>query len=482
MKKLTAILLVALLAVPFTAFALTDQEVETEIGNLKQRLEDLSKDNEKLNTRLKSSRSPITISGDYQFRIDVIDGDVPVYYQYAPAVSSTPFLAGGGTIENSDLWTNRFGLNLNARATKDITVKARLVMYKVWGHQSADPVLGTYFADRYSMFDGNTSHVPQDSIVRVDTAFASYSGIGGSPVWFSIGRRPSTGGVPTNLRHNLEKSGASGTPGILVDYAFDGLVLGVAPDIDALPGAYAKLCYGKGFDGGYQSNASPSIEDVKMIGLDVAAYDTEALRIEFQYNRAIDIFAQPEVSSADGNVNLGDIDQFGAVVTGKAGNINWFASAALSKTDPNDNLYAGMAGLLYNAGNKESTDGNAFYVGARYDLDDSGWKVGAEYNTGSENWITFTPAADDMLTSKLGVRGNVTEFYVIKDLKQEAVSRRGRAFFKLGYQDYTFDYTGSNNWVGAPTDMDDLNNMMNAQMMVPVETASNMYFTYNVEF
>jgi hypothetical protein len=485
MRKLTAILLIALLAVPFSAFALTDAEVETEIGNLNQRVDELSKDNEKLTKRLKASRSPITISGDYQFRMDSIEGDVPLYYQFNPAAMMTPDAAGGYTAKNSDLWTNRFGLNIHARATEDITFKARLVMYKVWGHQSADTVLGPYFADRYSMFDGNTSHVPQDSVVRVDTAFASWSGIGDSPVWFSVGRRPSTGGIPTNLRHNLEKSGASGTPGILVDYAFDGLVLGIAPDIDALPGAYAKLCYGKGFDSGFQPDGS-SLKDVKMIGLDVAAYETEALRIEFQYNRALDIFAQPETSAADGNMNLGNIDQFGAVVTGKAGNINWFASAAMSKTDPNDNLYLGLAGLLYDnpmmGGEKKSKTGNAVYVGARYDLDDLGLKFGAEYNQGSEDWITFTPAADDMLTSKLGVRGNVTEFYVIKDLKQKPVSRRGRAFFKLGYQDYTFDYTGSNNWVGAPKDMDDINNPMLAQMLVPIEAASNMYFTYNVEF
>ena len=176
------------------------------------------------------------------------------------------------------------------------------------------------------------------------------------------------------------------------------------------------------------------------------------------------------------------IEQFGVVVTGKAADVNWFAAAATSKTNPNGNLYYGMAGLLHNAGNEESTTGNAFYVGARYDMDDIGLKFGADYNKGSENWITFTPSADDMVTSKLGTRGTVTEFYVIKDLKQEAVSRKGRAFFKLGYQDYAFDYTGSNNWVGAPADISDLNSPMLAQMMVPVEEASNMYLTYNVEF
>lgn len=41
---------------------------------------------------------------------------------------------------------------------------------------------------------------------------------------------------------------------MLVDYAFDGMTLGYAPDIDTLPGTYAKICYGRGFEAGYNTN------------------------------------------------------------------------------------------------------------------------------------------------------------------------------------------------------------------------------------
>lgn len=492
MKKIIAVLAVLLLMVP--AFAFADE------------LEDLQKRIEKLEKKVKrsSGKSAINWSGDFQFRYDALSATVPTYLQFNPANFGAPYVVTGHDVENKDLMTNRLGLNMKARATQDITVTARLLMYKAWGHQTTPA--NYYFADRMMVFDGNTSHVPQDSILRVDRAYASWSGIGGQPVWFSIGRRPSTGGVPTHFRRNQEKSGASGTPGILVDYAFDGLVLGVAPDMAALPGAYFKFCYGKGFDAGIQPTSS-SLDDVTMIGLDLAAYSTDNLHIELQYNKAFDIFAFPESqtysfglsNSIVNNTNLGDIEQLGLVVMSKMGPLSVFASAAMSKTHPNDNLYTiqydsdddgsldasmPVAGLLYTApgmgGVKEDKTGNAIYVGARYDMDSIGAKFGVEYNKGSEDWITFTPAADDMWTSKLATRGTVVELYAIKELNQKAVSRNGKAYFRLGYQKYEFDYTGSGNWVGAPMDINAVTTF--PQMMTPLEDAEDIYLTFNTEF
>src|SRR6266545_2165389 len=37
------------------------------------------------------------------------------------------------TVANDSMYTNRFGLNLHAKATEDVTVNARLLMYKVTG-------------------------------------------------------------------------------------------------------------------------------------------------------------------------------------------------------------------------------------------------------------------------------------------------------------------------------------------------------------
>jgi len=89
-----------------------------------------------------------------------------------------------------------------------------------------------------------------------------------------------------------------------------------------------------------------------------------------------------------------------------------------------------------------------------------------------------------MWTSKLGTRGDVFEAYLIQELKQKAVSKYGKAYFRLGYQYYNFDYTGSNNWIGAPHKISDLTTTdpTQAQLFAPLENAHDIYLTFNVEF
>lgn len=440
----------------------------------------------------------LEIGGDYRFRFDSLKGTVHEYYQVIPSgMGGGVMLMPEYDVKNDSLLTNRFGLNLRAKALEDVTVKARLLMYKVWGHETEGPVQGMFFADRaMGVFDGSLGHVPSSANLIVDYAYATWSNIVDLPVWFSVGRRPSTGGVPTNLRQNVEKTGSAGVPGFLIDYAFDGLTIGVAPDIEALPGAYAKLCYGKGYDSGYSTDlpGDNTPRDVNMLGINVVPYDTDDLHIELQWNRAFDIFdAMPDSGVKE---NLGDIDQYGALVMGKVlGNLNLFIAGAISKTDPNTNLLfmdldgdkipEGAAGLLYDAppfGKKESHTGNLIYLGARYDLP-TGTKIGAEWNRGSKYWVAFAPAGDDIWTSKLGTRGNVYEVYLIQELKNKPISKRGKAFFRLGYQYYDFEYTGSNSWIGAPKKIDDLaKSPMNAQIFPPLDKAQDIYATFEVQF
>jgi hypothetical protein len=447
----------------------------------------------------------LQIGGDYQFRYDSLKGTVHDYYRFQDALAAqlggpAPTVTKGYDVKNDALMTNRFGLNLRANAVEDVSVKARLLMYKIWGHETSTPADGSFFADRATgANDGTIGHIPQDNTLRVDYGYATWSNIGEMPLWFSVGRRPSTGGIPTNIKNNSEKTGTGGIPALMVDYAFDGMTLGFAPDIAAMPGAYAKLCYGKGFDSGFVNTTGASLKDTDFLGLNAALYDTEALHAEVQYQKGWHIFDAPSDGSAlTGPVrhNLGDIDWIGGVVMGKVSNFNLFFSAAQSKTTPNDQLFqvdagaAGLipvAGLLYDApslgGTKESKTGTAFYVGGRYDIDSIGTKIGVEYNQGSKNWVGMVPAADDVWTSKLGTRGNVYEVYIIQELKNKPVAKKGKAFFKLGYQAYKFDYTGSNNWVGAPKKISDLAaSPANAQMLVPIEKATDIYLTFNVRF
>jgi hypothetical protein len=400
--------------------------------------------------------------------------------------------------KNTTLYTNKFGLDLHAKATQDVTVTVKLDMYKAFGSSDDNATTGNYFADRVGVFDGTVGHVPSDSKLNVDRAYATWSNILDEPVWFSVGRRPSTNGAPSNLRMNTARPGSSGAPALLVDYAFDGGVLGYAPDIDGLPGASAKLCYGRGFDAGIDSNATTnSLKDTDMVGVAVFPIDTDPLRVWLQWNRGMNIFDFPVMSnSAFGDtapsVNLGDIDWYGTGFMSTLknvgpGTLNFFGDFGLSVTHPNNRVSAnagfqglGTGGFLAPEAPDDKT-GWAAYLGVRYDLP-SRTKLGFEYNHGSKNWITFAPAADDMWTSKVGTRGNVFEPYIIQELDLKPISSyTSKVFFKIGYQYYDFEYTGSNNWVGAPQKISDIKSS-DLLLLTPLKSAQNIYATFEVQF
>ncbi len=398
---------------------------------------------------------------------------------------------------NETVYTNKLGLDLHAKANKNVTVNIKLDMYKSFGSQNDDATTGNFFADRVGVFDGTLGHTPSDSALNVDRAYATWSNIADQPVWFSVGRRPSTNGAPTNLKLNAERPGNGGTPALLVDYAFDGMTVGYAPDIDALPGAYAKICYGRGYDSGFRASSN-SLKDTDMLGVAVIPVDTDPLRVWLQWNRGFNIFDFPVMSNtAFGNTapstNLGDIDWFGAGAMSTLknvgpGNLNLFADFGLSVTHPNDNVsgQAGFQGLMtggfFSPEAPSSKTGWALFAGVRYDLP-SKTKLGFEFNHGSEDWITFTPASDDMWTSKVGTRGNVYEPYIIQELDLKPISSYlSKTFIRIGYQYYDFEYTGSNNWVGAPVKISDINPSNNMMMMAPVKTAHDVYATFEVKF
>jgi hypothetical protein len=490
---------VASLALPLIADAADEDPqqpptVQAAIQDPQQQIDKLTKEVEALKQQTKRTEEKslshwLTIGGDYRFRLDSLRGEVPDYWQYM-GPTAMPVLTSGYDPKNDTLMTNRFGLNLKAKATRNVTVTSRLLMYKTSGNLTDRATNAGFFADRVSILDGSIGHVPSDNTLRVDQVFATWSNIADQPIWFSVGRRPSTGGSPTHVRQNKPSPGNGGVPGLLVDYAFDGMTVGVAPEISALPGAYAKFCYGRGFESGYSSQNS--LRDTDMIGVQVIPVDIDPIRIDFQWNRGFDIFDNPNNVGAQ----LGDIDWYGVGLLSTLkklgpGDLTSFASAGMSITHPSGKhaLLAGPgspdsgAGLLMNGTDVTDRNGYAAYAGLRYDLP-SGTKIGGEYNHGTKYWMPFDPAADDMWTSKLGTRGNVYEAYLIQELKLAPISSFvSKVFFKVGYQYYDFDYTGSNNWVGAPVKISELTaSPMNAQMFPPLKSAQDIYGTFEVQF
>ena len=57
---------------------------------------------------------------------------------------------------------------------------------------------------------------------------------------------------------------------------------------------------------------------------------------------------------------------------------------------------------------------------------------------------------------------------------------KSKAFFRVGVQVYDFKYTGSNNWVGAPVKVSDMQGQMSA--LAPLSKAYDIYATFEVKF
>ncbi len=419
--------------------------------------------------------------------------------------------------KNDTIWTNRLRINLRAKATENLEFKARLAMYKAWGMQN-NPVDYTYNAGNgggpfmlNSMgFDGNATRTAQDSILRVDRAFMNWNNIADQPIWFSIGRRPTTDGPPAQLRLGTDKKMA--TPVAFMDYPFDGLSLGYAYQslfgIQDFPGR-VRFCYGRGFESGPTENAN-GLRDTDFAGLSWDVYHKGNRFFNIQSFAAFDMFNVPDnvtfanpiefaaweddsseynpLDTTKNNIldrkNLGNIYHTDAVYMNKVNNLNYFLVGGWSRTDAQsmDEIGTSLLGSWWDT--PTDKDGYAIYAGVRYDLPNQPVKLGLEYNHGTKNWISFTPGNDDLYSSKLAARGDVWEAYTIWNIPAgDMTSRFSKAFVRLGAQYYDYEYTGSGFWLGEPHKISELNSdPMSAQFYTPVDTMYNVYLSLEAWF
>ncbi len=446
----------------------------------------------------------------------------------SPSARKTVFsaLTGGYTPQaaadqdNDTIWTTRLRLNLRAQATENVEFKGRLAMYKAWGMQS-DPVDeqynagnggGPFMLSSMSGMDGATTRQPQDNVLRVDRAFVNWNNIGGLPIWFSIGRRPTSDGPPAQLRMGMDARMA--TPVEYMDYPFDGISVGYAYrslfGIEDFPGRI-RFCYGRGFEAG-PTQDNTGINDTDFAGVSWDIYKKGDRFANIQSFLAMNMFNVPDGVTFTNpleyafwkidntqydpldpsknlildRANLGDIWHTSGVYMDKINNLNYFVVGGWSRTNPRgvDELGTGLLSSWWDPNYLDDKNGYSFYAGLRYDMPDAPFKLGLEYNWGSKYWISFTPGHDDLYASKLATRGNVYEAYVIWDIPAgEAVSKYGKAFMRLGYQHYDYNYTGSGFWLGEPLDIDQLaNDPLNAQFYTPIENMDQVYLTFEAAF
>jgi len=501
-KRFSVVALAGLLALPAAAVAggggnVADlerkiEELSQQLNELKAAMAEQAETNDAQDDALDDLderseewdlASRIKFYGDYRGRLDYYSAD-------------TKF---GSDFDNDTLWTNRFRLNMRVQATENVEFKGRLAMYKVWGNQS-----GFFDASNSvrPIFDGNVTRTPDDSALYVDRAFVNWNNIGGLPVWFSIGRRPTTDGPPAEIRMGTDERMA--TPVAYMDWPFDGISTGVDWNWDKewMGDSRVRFCYGRGFEAGLQSDAGSEIDDMDFAGF---SWDVMKKGDRFAYVQtfmAYDVinypnFQDPIINQEFGNIsgfgdreNLGNIWHTAGIYEDKINNLNYFLAGGYSRTMPDSSgqgMFSSLPSIFLNMGapNTDDENGYSIYAGVRYDIDDIGLKLGGEFNWGSQYWLAMTPGHDDLYMSKLATRGQVYEVYLIYDLPTgEAISKYAKTFIRLGYQHYEYDYMGSGDWNIYPYELDDSSDMATVQAfgIDPIESADQIYLTFEAYF
>lgn len=525
-KKLSALALAGLIAMPAVASAGGGGDLAAKIDQLTRELNALKAEMSAMKEKQENAFEELDekseswdlaarfkLSGDFRARMDSYQGDLVTTPMTQESVYAA--ITGGGfgvltpadddEIENDTIFTNRFRLNMRVQATENVEFKGRLAMYKTWGTNTLPGDLTTF---GYPSFDGTSTREPRDSTLRVDRAFVNWNNIGGQPVWFSVGRRPTTDGPAAQYRLGMDNRLA--TPTAYMDWPFDGISVGYAYanlfGMEEWPGR-VRVCYGRGFENSLQyDDVASDLNDTDFAGVSWDIYKKGNRFAYLQSFMVFNAFNFPEFENDSvnsfydaffqmlgqgGRANVGDVLHTSAVYQDKWENLNFFLSGGWSRTMPDDDtgMFNDVYPLIASGGmspsitNNNDEDGYNIWIGARYDMEDLGLKFGLEYNHGSQYWIGMTPGHDDLYSSKLGTRGDVYEAYVIWDLPTgEAISKFAKTFMRFGYQHYDYDYTGGTDWNIKPYDMDDAEAMGYGMLVPTLEDADQFYVTFEAFF
>ena len=438
-----------------------DEEEDEDEETLDERVDDLEESVTDLNKNTNGSHLKFGV--DYRFAVDNL--------QYKMAGKDA---SGSDTKGNDALLTNRLWINMNWKATDNLSFTGQLAYNKTFGARS-----GTGYAP-FETFDWIASENAYDDVVRVRSAYFLYKDDNflGEDVWtFSIGRRPSTNGHLVNLR---DDDVAASPMGHTINVEFDGLSAKFGfSEITGIDGMYVKFCAGRG-----GTNANPkffSIDpatsaliasgapydtngndtpDIDLGGLIFVPYNDGQYGVATQYYYANNLI--------DANLGLGQTLQ-GMKTVGGLHSVTanftmngigdewsdylddtfFFVSGAVSITDPKADQR-----MLYGQFNFDGTEnatgqsktGYSIWAGLQMPslaTEDGRW--GIEYNQGSEYWRSITYAEDTNIGSKLATRGDAYEVYFTEPLVEDILSLQ----IRYTYIDYA--YTGSNGFFGDTT-------------------------------
>jgi hypothetical protein len=224
-------------------------------------------------------------------------------------------------------------------------------MYKVFGDSTGVQVFNGQ--PNTLNIDGTTARVPNSDQLRVERAYFTWSKIGGTPFFLSIGRRPSTEGPPLHYREDEPREG---TPsGSLISYQFDGITF----DYHLGEHTTLRACYGLGYESGFGNGdllkmPQDRLKDVHFLGGNLDIWNSEKTLIQATFARAFNVtdgfnglfvlpnnpltgeeVGAPVVMRFTPSTNLGNINLMGVNITRRDGRFDWFVSANYVGLRPN---------------------------------------------------------------------------------------------------------------------------------------------------
>ena len=365
---------------------------------------------------------------------------------------------------NDALFTNRLRLKFDAKIADNVSFTGRLSMYKVFGDSTGVQVFNGQPTSL--SIDGTTAGVPNSDQLRVERAFFSWNNIGGSKLYVSAGRRPSTEGPPMNFRQDEPRGG---TPsGSLIDFQFDGVTVGYKFTDNMI----WRLCWGLGYEAGWGNGdlirtPQDRLKDTQFLGANLDLWTSETSLVQLTYAHAFNVadgfngltvlpvnpltgdpVNAPVVMRYTPSANLGAIHLVGVNVNHKVRAWDFYTAVNLSATRPNGKTTP-FGGLLSDPFETPvDHTGYMAYAGIRYNFaNDERTKLGFEFNHGSKYWFNFAQAADDIIAPKTNTRGNVFETYLTHRINDRFIA-------KADFIRYLYDFSGSGWHIGAPKPLD----------------------------
>lgn len=429
---------------------------EKRIEKIEKKLETVS--NTATAAKVQSGNDNLKWDVDFRTQVDNIQ------YKHADGTKS----------KNDALLTNRLWLGMGYKADDNSSFHGKLSYNKAFGDTANHSQSNTN--PGYANFDWVTNENATDNTIKLKEAYWLYSNdtfLGTNVPWnASVGRRPSTDGLPINIRNNQK---ANSPLSHVVDVEFDGF--SVRYDTEALTGltgSWFKICGGRGltnakprfqFDGTDYANNDTKNANIDMLGFIAVPYDDGQYSVHLNYAHAWNLIGytnnqlgayQTAMSTAntpskvmDAYSNLsfndvGDMD-FATVLLKTEGIGNGisdylddtiaFGSFAMSKTNPNNKEMLGSP---------DSEVGTSVWLGINAPCpispDDS--RIGFEWNKGSKYWRSMTYGEDTYAGSKIATRGQAWEVYRNQNLTK-ALS------FGVSYVYMDYKYTGSNSFFGV---------------------------------